>query len=151
MTGRVIADEVAEASGDAALVDEARRLYRAYPARRGLLLYLLAALDRYGHGKVPWSTFGASFGASVGEHELRAYLGEGSRALSNLAVLWPALSPGFSRATVIAPRLAAYLDDPQVPRYQMMDPWRSLRELVNHLCAERRRDDLAVLLSLIHI
>jgi hypothetical protein len=141
---RVIADELAETSNDP-LLDETRRLWRAYPDRRGAILYVLAQMDRYGNGKVPWSEMPRTFGAPIGEQDFAAFLDSGVRAMSVSPVVWPALGAGWSRALVIAPRLERYLDDPLVRQYNFQDPWLALRGIVNRLCAEHRLPDIAML------
>jgi hypothetical protein len=140
----VIADEIAEVSGDR-LLDESRRLYRDYPRRRGILLYLLAQVDRYDNGKVPWPSIPATFGGAIGQHDFEAFLDEGYRSLSLAPLLWPAMSQGWSRATPVASRLDRFMEDPMVRNYNFQDPWRALRSIVNRVCSEKRLDDLAVL------
>jgi hypothetical protein len=143
----VIADELAETSGDP-LLDETRRLYRAYPGRRGILLYLLAQMDRYDNGKVPWASLPTTFGAKVSAGDFAAYLDLGPRSFSLAPVVWPALGPGWSRAELIATRLDRYLDDPRVRQFNFQDPWLALRGIVNRLCDEKRKDDISILHAL---
>jgi hypothetical protein len=140
----VIADEIAEVSGDR-LLDESRRLYRDYPRRRGILLYLLAQVDRYDNGKVPWPSIPSTFGGPIAQYDFEAFLDEGYRSLSLAPILWPAMSQGWSRATPVASRLDRFMEDPMVRNYNFQDPWRALRAIVNRVCSEKRLDDLAVL------
>lgn len=140
----VIADEIAEVSGDR-LLDESRRLYRDYPRRRGILLYLLAQVDRYDNGKVPWPSIPTTFGGAIAQYDFEAFLDEGYRSLSLAPLLWPAMSQGWSRATPVASRLDRFMEDPMVRNYNFQDPWRALRSIVNRVCSEKRLDDLAVL------
>ncbi len=115
---RVIADDRAEAGEAPRWTDEARRQWAGHSARHGTLLYALAQVDRYGDGdKVGWDRFGDTFGAPLDARDFGAYLDEGVRAMSLAHVVWPALSPGWSRAAVLVPRLDAYLDDPAARRY----------------------------------
>lgn len=140
----VIADEIGEVSGDR-LLDESRRLYRDYPRRRGIVLYLLAQVDRYDNGKVPWPSIPTTFGGSVTQSDFESFLDEGSRSLSLAPLLWPAMSQGWSRAAPVAARLDRFMDDPMIRNYNFQDPWLALRSIVNRICSERRTDDLAVL------
>ncbi|HVU05570.1 MAG TPA: hypothetical protein VHE30_27670 [Polyangiaceae bacterium] len=144
VAARVIAEDFAYGGGDP-LMDETRRLYRAYPARRGALLRLLAEMDRYGNGVVPWSELHTAFGAAVSAPDFAAYLDEGSRAFSLVSVIWPALAPGFSRAEPLVTHLDGFMDDPLVREYNFQDPWLALRNVVNRLCAEHRKEDLSLL------
>jgi hypothetical protein len=140
----VVADEIAEVNGGP-LLDEARRLYRDYPRRRGIILYLLAQVDRYDNGKVPWPSIPKTFGGAIEQRDFEAFLDEGYRSLSLAPLLWPAMSQGWSRATPVAARLDRFMEDPMVRNYNFQDPWLALRSIVSRLCSEKRLDDLAVL------
>ena len=134
---RVIADDRAEAGEAPRWTDEARRQWAGHSARHGTLLYALAQVDRYGDGdKVGWDRFGDTFGAPLDARDFGAYLDEGVRAMSLAHVVWPALSPGWSRAAVLVPRLDAYLDDPAARRYDRQDPEGALGAIARRLCAE---------------
>jgi hypothetical protein len=141
---RTIADD-RTSSPDDALIDETRRLFRAYPARRGALLYVLAQIDRYSNGRVPWTELAKSYGAAVDAAAFSDFLDQGSRAVSLSPVVWPALGPGFSRTAPLVQRLDRYMDDPHVRDFDFQDPWRALREIVHRVCADGRRDDLRLL------
>ena len=54
---RIIAEELGDTE-TSRLQDEALRLWQAYPARRGSLLYLLSQIDRYGNDRVAWGAWG---------------------------------------------------------------------------------------------
>jgi hypothetical protein len=140
----VIADDRAEGGEVARWVEEARRQWTARPTRRGVLLYALAQVDRYGESdRVAWDRFAATFGAPVDAHDLGAYLDEGVRAMSLVRAVWPALSPGWSRAAVLVPRLDAYLSEPATRLYDPQGPERSLGAIAERLCAEGAVADMA--------
>jgi hypothetical protein len=141
---RIIADEYADSNGDA-LLDETRRVYRLFPARRGALAYVLSQVDRYGGGKVPWSKFTSVFGAPLGQADFAAFLDMGPRAMAAVPVVWPAVTPGAFRARALVDRLDAYLDDPIASRRDPQGPWVMMRAVVAELCKERRTDELATL------
>ena len=139
-----IADDRAEGGEVARWVDEARRQWAAHPARHGTLLYALAQVDRYGDGdRVGWERFAGTFGASLGARDFAAYLDEGVRAMSLAHAVWPALSPGWSRAGVLQPRLDAYVGDPATRLYDPQDPQRALGAIAGRLCAEGSAADMA--------
>jgi hypothetical protein len=139
----VIADSRAEGGDAPRWVDEARRQWAAHPSRHGALLYALAQVDRYDGDKVGWDRFADTFGARVDARDFAAYLDEGGRATSLAHALWPALSPGWSRAAVLVPHLDALLDDPEARRYDSQDPGHALRAIAERLCAEGNVTDLA--------
>ncbi|MEO7110879.1 MAG: hypothetical protein ABI183_10610, partial [Polyangiaceae bacterium] len=139
----VIGEEVAPQGGDARqLIDEAARIWRAHPERRGAALFILTAVDQYGNGAVDWPRFPGSFGAPISQAEFTSYLDQNFRGISNAHVLWPALGK-FSRADVIVPRLDKFIDDPRVRRNNFQDPERAISEIVNLLCDEGGIADLA--------
>jgi len=142
---RLLADERGDVSAtDLTLLEEARRLWLERPDRRDLVLYLLAQMDRYDHGDVDWRGFATSFGGPVTDKELGAYLELGSRAMSLLPVLWPALGK-FPRAAIVVPHLDAFLGDARVRGYDSSDPHRALGGIVARMCAERGTADLAAM------
>jgi hypothetical protein len=140
----VIADDRAEGGEVARWMDEARRQWAARPPRHGVLLYALAQVDRDADGdNVPWERFASKFGAPLDARDFAAYLDEGVRAVSRAAVVWPALSPGWSRAAVLVPRLDGYLSDPATRLYDHQDPERALGTIAERLCAEGALADMA--------
>ena len=140
----VIADGRAEAGDAPRWLDEARRQWPSHPSRHGALLYALAQVDRYGDSDtVGWPRFAGTFGAPLDARDFAAYLDEGVRAMSLAHVVWPALSPGWSRAAVLVPRLDAYLADPATRRYDEQDPGHALGAIATRLCAEGGVADMA--------
>ncbi len=139
---RVFADERGETVHDRTVLEEAQRWWLEHPDRRGVVLYLLAQMDRYDHGDVDWRGFGNAFSA-VSAGELASYLAQGPRAMSLVPVVWRALAPGYSRAAIVLPKLDAFLGDPHVRDYDSADPYRTLRGIVGRLCAEKNTKDLA--------
>jgi hypothetical protein len=133
---RVVADDRAEGGDTARWVDEARRQWVGHPSRHGTLLYALAKVGRSGEDKVGWERFAATFGAPIDARDFAAYLSESAHAMSLAAALWPALSPVWSRAAVLVPRLDAYLDDRATRRYDSQDPERALGAIARRLCEE---------------
>jgi hypothetical protein len=139
---RTIADERSEGGDVARWIEEARRQWAAHPTRHGALLYALAEIDRSSDvDKVGWNHFAATFGAPVGARDFTAYLDEGGRAMSLANAVWPALSPGWSRAGVIVPRLDAYFADPAL--HDRQDPEHALGAIAARLCAEGAAADMA--------
>jgi hypothetical protein len=141
---KIVAEEFADSSGDA-LLDETRRVFRLFPARRGALAFVLSQVDRYGGGKVPWSKFVSVFGAPLGQADFAAFLDMGPRAMVAAPIVWPAVVPGAFRTRSIVERLDAYLDDPIASRRDPQGPWVMMRAIVASVCAEKRRDELAML------
>ncbi len=147
------ADETFEATGEggaARVVDEARRVWRAYPSspsRHGTLLYAMVQTDRYEHGSVDWEHFATLFGAPVSEADFVAYLGHGVRAMSLARVMWPALGK-FARAPALTAKLDAYLDNPRNRAYDSADPFGAVRGISQRLCDEHATADLTELAAL---
>lgn len=140
----VIADELADSRAPE-ILDEAFRLWRLYPVRRGPLLYLLAQFDRYGNGAVPWSTFEEKTGGLISQGEFTSFLDEGGRALANAWVTWPALGRGWSRSDPFVRKLDRYVDDPVARYYGQGEPYGAVSHVVGALCRERAAGDLAIL------
>jgi hypothetical protein len=126
------------------LNDEALRLWQTYPARRGVLLYLLSQIDRYGNDRVAWGSFGD--GASrASAADFAAFLAFGRRAYATAWVVWPLLGRGWSRAAALVPGLDRFVDDPQTPFFHPQDPELALSQIVSRTCAEKNFADLAKL------
>ncbi len=139
----VVGEELAVPGGESRqLIDEAARVWRAHPDRRGAALFILSEVDQYGNGAVDWPRFPSSFGAPISQAEFTSYLDFNFRGISNAFVTWPALGK-FSRADVIVPRLDKYIDDPRVPRNNFQDPERGVGRIVGALCDEGNIADLA--------
>ena len=132
---RVITDEAWGMGSRDGLADEAQRLWRAHPERRGPLLRLLATLAMNGSGAVDWPRFEATFGSSVSAAELGAFLDDDPYAVSFVPAIWPALGKGWSRADVIVARLDRYLDAPARPWLPFEKPAVRLQEIAAALCA----------------
>jgi hypothetical protein len=120
---------------------ELRRLWLARPDARGTILYLLAHLDPYDRQRV-FSDFANDFGAPVNREEAAAYLDEGYRAVTLLPTIWPALGCDFSRASLLLPRLDAYLDDER-ERHS----YQAITDIRHRLCYEGAAGDLRALSS----
>lgn len=147
---KVIAEAAMGGSGPtpAELYDESLRLWRRYPERRGAVLYLLTSLERYNMvrpGLVNWPQFDAIFGSKIGAPELATYLSMSPMAVSNVAGLWEALAPGYSRAALIVPKLDTYIDDRTTKVYDSTSPRGPLKDITSRLCAEHAEQDRAQL------
>ncbi len=102
----VVADQVGIVPDVTMLYDEAQRQWRALPALRGSVLYLVALVSEE-------ST-------------------------------WPALSAGWSRAAVLAPRLDRFLDlERQVSTMTMASG--SINGIVSRMCDDHSARDLATM------
>lgn len=134
----MILAEHGEHKAPALMIDESARLWKKYPGRRGTVLYLLANLDPYGHGNVPWERFADSFGAPISSAEFAGFLDQSFRAMSMQHIVWKALGRDWDRAAVIVPRLDAWMDHPRLRDANFQDPYSSLRGLVQRLCEEAR-------------
>jgi hypothetical protein len=140
---RAMAEEFSTA--DAARVqDEAVRLWQAYPARRGTLLYLLSQLDRYGNDRIAWGGWGDA-GSRASAADFKAFLAHGRRALATAWVVWPVLGRGWSRSDALVPLLDGFVDDPLVPFFHPQDPHLALRQIAGRMCAEKNFADLTKL------
>jgi hypothetical protein len=136
---RVLAEEV-DNMKDVVLLEEAERLWLERPAYRGPVLFLLARIDRYGHGNVDWARF------RIDANVLSAYLDEGSLAFALLPNLWPALTIGYSRSAVILPKADAFLAD-KPSRSVNERPYSTLQRILSLLCEEKNLADLAAVRS----
>jgi hypothetical protein len=126
-------------------LDEAVRLWRERPERRGVALALLAESDPYDNGSVRWAELPQRLGGKIGAEEFVAFLGASPRSMARAAILWPALSAGWSRADGIVARLDKWLDDATANAERPQDPMRSVVAIVRRLCDENGRADLAKL------
>jgi hypothetical protein len=137
---QVVADELSETSQRVRLTDEARRLWGAYPQRRGMVLYMVARADPYDNGDIPWKDFERDYGSLASASDFAAFLDRGPHAMMRAHTAWPALSKGWSRAQVIAPRLDRFLADPRAQAQH-----KAIADILAAMCAEGARDDLAQL------
>jgi hypothetical protein len=111
---RVIAELVGyDRDGDrATLYDDAVRLWRANPALRGSILYLLAAIDEPRHSSVvQWDEFARIFGSLASRRDFEAYLSYGDGAIRRVASVWPALAPNADGADALVPALERAMND----------------------------------------
>jgi hypothetical protein len=140
IAARVVADEMAGTADRAQLSDEVRRVWRAHPGRRGLLLYVMARADPYANGAVAWNDFERDFGDRATAVDFAAFLDQGPRAMSSAHTVWPALGPGWSRASIVVPRLDSFLADARAQA-----KLRAVMGIVKRLCDEGAAADLAQL------
>ena len=138
--------ERADNEQDTAILEEAQRLWLERAEYRGVLLYLLARIDRYDNGNVDWRGFEDAFGGKVSRAELEAFVAEGPIALALLPTVWPALAKDYSRAEIIVPKLDAMLEDPSVRRAPKGgSAYTALSNIIGRLCVEKNVADLAAL------
>jgi len=122
---------------DEPLYEECARLYRQYPKRRGMILYVLASMDTYTHGFLEGRLKAlAKEGQLATEGDFAAFLDEGPKAFRLLGVIWPLLGKGFSRAATVNARLERLLADKGSRGYDA---------LRTRLCEDGARQDIAAL------
>ncbi len=142
----VIEELLADGRKKADLVGEAERVWAALPDRRGTALYLMAkadaGLDAY-YADDRWGTFERRFGAPVSPAEFAAMLDASPLAIQVASVVWPALSKGWPRGDVLASRLDRFLDQPIARGGVGEEPARTVRSLLERVCAEGSSADLA--------
>lgn len=142
---RTIAEEHAHGLTLELWLAEAKRLWAARPGARGTVLYLLAHLDPYGNRRIDFDEFARSVGGGASAVDAKAYLDLGYRAFSLSHIVWPAFAKDFSRANLLRPYLATFLDDPRVRHFRVQDPHAALSQLRHRLCDEEADDDLRAL------
>lgn len=141
----VVADQVSLVPDVASLYDEAQRQWRALPALRGSVLYLVALVSDESHRDlVDWKGFGRTFGSLATASDFAGFLDQDAMAPSYAAATWPALSAGWSRAAVLTPRLDRFLDlERQVSTMAMAS--RSIDGIVSRMCEDRATRDVAAM------
>jgi hypothetical protein len=141
----VMADQVGIVPDVTLLYDEAQRQWRALPALRGSVLYLVALVSDESHRDlVDWKGFARTFGSPATESDFAGFLDQNAMAPAYAASTWPALSAGWSRAAVLAPRLDRFLDlERQVSTMTMASS--SLDAIVSRMCDDRSARDLATM------
>ena len=131
---------------DRSLETEAQYIWKTYPAKRGVAVYLLAKdkkhLGPY-YGDNYWREFPQSYGAAIDGPMLGAMLDDGRPAFELVPTLWLGLAPRFSRAAVLVPRIDSVLTDATVP--DAAGTLRALSAIVDRLCKEGNASDLAAL------
>ncbi|HEX4450421.1 MAG TPA: hypothetical protein VH143_06090 [Kofleriaceae bacterium] len=138
--------------GASGLVPELTRSWWAYPARRGVLLYMLAAIDSRWRDidgspddhSVAWSHFARTFGAPITRAEFAAMLHQAPDAFLLAPTAWPALSTGWSRTELLLPQIAAALAAPATKSHDR-DLRMVLGGIARRACAQHDERDLAQL------
>jgi len=120
------------------LVDEANRVWRQTPALRGTALHVIACKEGSARGisDTYFVQFEHLYGQTVDAPLFGAFLDDGPDAMRLADALWPAMSKGWSRAAVIAPRLGAFMADPRVRAGADEEPMRTLRAIGRRLCGD---------------
>lgn len=120
-----------------ALEQEAFRMWKETPERRGAALALLAVtrgrLDTY-YADNFWSDFAARSGAA-NEADVRAMLDLDARTVVHVPGIWKALAPGPWHVAVVAPALRAWL--PRATDVDPAEPGRTLRALFARVCGDK--------------
>jgi hypothetical protein len=141
----VMADQVSVVPDVTLLFDETQRLWRALPAQRGAILYLIALIqDEANRDLVDFKGFGKTFGPLPSESDFTGFLDQNAMAPGYASIVWPSLSPGWSRAAALAPRLDRFLD---VKRQvsTMSQASSSINAIVSRMCDEHATRDIAQL------
>jgi hypothetical protein len=141
---RIVAEQVLRVDDKDALLDEAQRQWRALPAERGPVLYLLSQLEQEHYGSVPWKDFPRLFGDLASATDFAMFLDQSDRAFWNAHEVWPALSKGWSRAAPLASRLDGYIDR-QLAMSAGPQAIDAIRRIVDEMCGEKAAGDLAQL------
>jgi hypothetical protein len=136
---RVLFDDLARRDDvQSALEPAALRWWRDAPARRGLVVYVLARkhahLDTH-YADNQWARLVPELGGPITRDVFAAYLAEGPRAVELSPTIWPALEKGPHRAALVArslPLLLARDHEARTTRAPAM-----LALLRKRLCAER--------------
>jgi hypothetical protein len=130
---------------EGAIVQEAKRLWRDSPQRRGTALFILAhttrGMDRH-YADPRWAEFARDYGAPVSQQVFASFLDHGPAAVKLAPVIWPALAPGFSRAEPLVARLDRFMQDPSVRAGRGDEPGKSLRAIAGRMCGEPGAQDL---------
>lgn len=145
---RVIADLThhSGAGNHAELYDDAARLWRARPDRRGALLYVLAQIDYPTRSRlVQWDRFDRVFGAPATRADLDVFLSHGEEAVVRIPAIVPALARNVNVGDALVPHLDPLIADDGMRRRHSFFPHNMLRDLVQAL---RERRDTASLTSL---
>jgi hypothetical protein len=102
------------------LIPELRRVWRARPAWRGVILYALAqASGEYAdeqhdeHGLVPFARFARDFEGGASRSDVISFLEQAPRALDSIRWILPARTKGFAVVPLVLPHLDAYLALPK--------------------------------------
>ncbi|HEX8789791.1 MAG TPA: hypothetical protein VF765_02485 [Polyangiaceae bacterium] len=141
----IVADQVGIVPDVTQLYDEAQRQWRALPSLRGSVLYLVALVSDESHRDlVDWKSFARTFGSPASESDFAGFLDQDAMAPAYAASTWPALSTGWSRAAVLAPRLDRFLDlERQVSTMTMASG--SINGIVSRMCDDHAARDLATM------
>jgi hypothetical protein len=106
---------------------------------------LLAHLDQYDNGKVPWATWAKNSGGTLTATDFARYLTHGPRALAMVHLIWPLLGPSYSRMDVLTPKLDAFLADDTARRFRQRDPYLFVQDLTQLFCGEHNTGELGKL------
>jgi hypothetical protein len=127
-----------------AIVNEANRLWRDAPDKRGGALYVVAWTKRGydAHYADPFfADFAKRYGEPVSAQAFASFLDQSPRAVMLAPLVWPALGRGFSRAQPLVARLDRFVADPVV-KATPGEPQRTLRAVAVRTCAENGTEDL---------
>jgi hypothetical protein len=127
------------------LVDSANRVWRDAPAARGTALHVVACKEARWRGVSDkfFAEFARLYGQSVNAEIFAAFLDDGRDAFTLAEAVWPALGKGWSRVSVIAPRLDAFLSDEHVRAGANGEPMRTLGGIATRLCEDGDSAEIA--------
>ena len=140
---RVVAEKVGEVKDAAALEDEAQRQWRALPAERGILLYVISQLEDEHYGSIVWKDFRRNFGDLASAGDFASFLEQDDRTLWNTHEVWDALSRGWSRAAILTGRLDGFLDR-QRAMSMMPHAVDAIGRIVTRMCEDKAAGELAI-------
>jgi hypothetical protein len=134
----LIEQEMAYMGCEPFFVEQANRAWHDVPALRGTALHIVACREGFHRGISDsyFKTFAGLYGTTIGASLFGSFLDDGPGALRLADTLWPAMSPGWSRASVIVPHIAAFLADPRVRAGQDEEPMKTLGALATRLCED---------------
>jgi hypothetical protein len=115
--------------------DDLPRLWKAYPARHGVLLHLIYKFGTENYRE----NFARIFGA-LSQADFAAFLDQETDPYREVLNAWRDLGPGWSRMDVIGPRLDRWLTED----YRKNNSWwgQNAGFIAEHLCVEKNLGDL---------
>jgi hypothetical protein len=118
--------------------------WRALPRHRGEILYLLSQIENEHYGIISWKDFPRLFGEPANAADFALFLDQNDQAFWNAHEVWDALSAGWSRASVLVPRLDGYLDRAREAGTtpQAMD---AIGRILSRMCNGRDAGDMATI------
>jgi hypothetical protein len=115
--------------------DDLPRMWKAYPARHGVLLHLIHRYSTENYRENFIKLFGA-----LSQKDFVAFLDEEKDPFREVLNIWRDLGSGWSRMDVLGPRLDGWLTDD----YRKNNSWwgQNIGFIAEHLCTEKNPGDL---------